>query len=78
MNEGTGTRCLSLKASLTVEAAWVFGITMLLIYSIMAYSFTLYSGAKEYVDKTSPDEWDAVGAFRLVDMGENILEGLGK
>ncbi len=66
----------ALKGAFSVEAAWVFGITMLLIYSIIAFSFKLYSSAIDFIENTSEDKWEAVQAFRLLQAGEDILKGL--
>ena len=76
MMRGEHKEPVKLKASFSVEAAWVFGIILLVIYTAIGVSFTLYHKACVFVEKTTPDKWDAVGAFRLLQMGENILEGL--
>lgn len=61
------------KASFSVEAAWVFGISMLIIYAVIAFSFTLYRETYDFVKETKVDELDAVKTFRLVQMGEDVL-----
>lgn len=61
------------KASFSVEAAWVFGISMLIIYAVIAFSFTLYRETYDFVEETKADELDAVKTFRLVQMGEDVL-----
>lgn len=61
------------KASFSVEAAWVFGISMIVIYMVIAFSFTLYREAYNYIEETAVDDIDAVKLFRLAQMGEDIL-----
>ena len=65
------------KASFSVEAAWIFGISLLLIYVTIALSFHLYKQSKDYVDGTTPKEFDAVKTFRLVQMGEDLFGNRG-
>ncbi|MBR1629103.1 MAG: hypothetical protein IJ679_07550 [Lachnospiraceae bacterium] len=72
------TRGGSLRASLTVEAAWVFGIALLVIYGMMGVSFALYRDAFSFVENTGPDDWKALQTFRLLQMGKDALEGMGK
>ena len=62
------------KAAFSVEAAWVFGICMLLIYGIIGLSFSLYRDSFQFVKKTTPDQWEAVKTFRLVQAGEELLD----
>lgn len=61
------------KASFSVEAAWVFGISVIIIYAVIAFSFTLYRETYDFVEETKVDELDAVKTFRLVQMGEDVL-----
>ncbi len=66
-------RNMKFKAALSVEASWVFGISMLVIYSMLGLSFTLYHETYQYIREKEPYEMDAVKAFRLVQMGEDLL-----
>lgn len=61
------------KASFSVEAAWVFGISMLIIYAVIVFSFTLYQETYDYIIGTKADGIDAVKLFRLAQMGEDVL-----
>lgn len=62
------------KAVLTVEASWVFGISLIIIYCMLALSFSLYHETSQYITKKEPHEINAVKLFRLVKMGEELLE----
>ena len=62
-----------LKAIMTVEASFVFGICILVIYLMISVSFILYNHSYTFVEETTPDELDAVRIFRLAQMGEDIL-----
>ncbi len=62
------------KAALTLEASWVFGISMLVIYSMLALSFHLYQETGRYIEQKEPQDIDVVKVFRLTEMGEDLLE----
>ena len=62
------------KAVLTVEASWVFGISLIIIYGMLALSFSLYHETSQYIKQKEPQEINAVKLFRLVKMGEELLE----
>ena len=66
------------KAAFSVEAAWVFGITMLIIYAVIAFSFVLYRDSYQFVKQTTPDKWEAVKMFRLAQTGEDIIMEIQK
>ncbi len=63
-----------LKASYSVETAWVFGISLMVIYMVIALSFFLYSDTCEYIDSVSSEEVNAVKVFRAIQNGEEIWD----
>ena len=67
-----------MKAVLTVEASYVFGITLIIIYIVVAFSFTMYSETYSYVNKIKPDEIDVVTGFKLLSEGKEIIEKKGQ
>lgn len=64
------------KAAFSVEAAWVFGISLIILYILIAFSFTMYQETYDYIDATEADELNAVQTFRLVQEGKTVVSGL--
>ena len=61
------------KASMTLEASWIFGLSFVILFFAMSASFKLYGETDSYVTDTFVKEWDAVQTFRLIQAGEEIL-----
>lgn len=63
-----------MKASYSVEGSWIFGITMVVIYLMLAFSFELYSNVSETIENTKIEDSDSVRKFRLLQMGKSLVE----
>lgn len=57
------------KASYTIEASWIFGISIIVIFAAIMTSVMLYGNTCEYIDNVSVDRINAVGTFRLLEEG---------
>lgn len=67
-------RTVVVKGSLTVEGSWIFGISMVIIYLMIAFSFQLYENVNKDIEETEIADIQAVKKFRLLQMGKDILE----
>ena len=63
-----------MRAVMTVEASFVFGITLIVIYTVIAFSFTMYSETYSYMDTVKFDEIDVVAAFKLLSEGTKLIK----
>lgn len=65
-----------LKASYTVEAAFIMGICLLVIMVCLILGFTIYHETIEYMDATVVEDFDIVERFRQIHMGKDFVGGL--
>lgn len=65
---------LRVKGSLTVEAAWIVSLCLIIIGLSITISFKMYSESLAYINETTPKEMDPVERFRLFHQGKVIFD----
>ena len=68
IEDNTSQNNLNFKASFSVEAAWIFGISLLVIYLMICFSFNLYKEANDTINSVTAEVSEPVKKFRMMEI----------
>lgn len=65
-----------LRAYYTLEAAWMFGLTVTIFFSILFLSFNLYHETVDEIKRIEPVQIKAVKEFRDINMARDMADAV--